>query len=393
MVIAYLLCVIVFAAASFVASYRAIHRAAGFGMDREAVSVHAELVVACATVEWLVVSSSLIAVPVMAFLTWFTWHATFFCARVLGRYFGGEPEKASIKRARYFSFFRRAFLNTNFVLIASPMIAFLAFLALDISRAASIEFVVKVFIFLILGMVPVVFLTHWIGYLRIRSRRNSKAGIEWYLFSNESIHSAFENVVAFVITLAIIAWVSIPGVFLVSEAIARAGSDWLCENSNYATAREAIVEAGYRPTNHNSAILSLPPEDDLFKNLSAFSAVGDVDSIKGQLEVLGRGLFMVITLATLFSIGLPSFTRAVLFSDHRQATKIILKSTLKSFSFLLLSQLVAQKLFFVDMSNLVGVSAVFGFVISYFLMVDSGQYQQATTDSKQKPEILAGGKS
>ena len=236
-------------------------------------------------------------------------------------------------------------------------------------------FIMKHCFYLIIICVPIIYITVWIIFISIRNRRKkkSKKKFDIFLFSQESIRRNFKTIIDAIVFFLILGWILIPGLFFCFDFTAVYFEKLILNKHSYKENYELIESEGYNNNLLKKATLKLPNVTNLKDELHAIRSIINYEKIKKNLKKMQRGLFFILTLVSFCEIGIPSIVNAVIFKNKRKALKNIFISTIKTTILIICLQLIISKGFFIDISNIIGLSSLFFIIISFFLMQDTIQ--------------------
>lgn len=243
---------------------------------------------------------------------------------------------------------------------------------------------VNFFVIIIAFAVPVVYTVLWGKYLIIRARKKIMSNFDKYLFSKQSIRRQFTSILTFLACLVVLGWILLYSLFGALERIERTGSSFLLNEFEYREKWDFIVEDGYLQYSTTSdSIAGVPSPDQLERSLSWLPALrSEARTLFPQFQ---KGMFFILTLASLFQIGIPSVISAAIYKDRRKALLGVFLATLKSTLLVGGLQLFIRKAFFVDISEVMGIGTVFLFTVSFFLMQQSVQPATTKRETESTP--------
>lgn len=234
-------------------------------------------------------------------------------------------------------------------------------------------------IFTSLGIIPV-WVIVWCNYLIIRKKRRNKLSFDNYLFSKSTIRNRFKEIFSILIFFALFGWLLIP-FLLKSFDYTESYAEKLMLDFSYKDKLEIIKSEGFDNYNDMYSKLNLPNPAELKKDLSVVSQLHILWNSKNALKLFQQGLFFIITLGAFLDIGIPSVLNALFYKSKRKALKLIFYTTLKSTAIILILQLIISNLFFIDVSDYLGIGTIFLFIMTFLLMQSSTNIESINKNS------------
>ncbi len=364
--------------ASFESLSRTLHYAQALELPAELLASHHRLAVSVAEQTWNTWVISLILlciwIPVVNVAGSICMAVTDGILLIVSR----EPLAEAKHRSRCEAALRKAAYR---VIWCGTIPVFLVFLYISPSYVATkpdipdmVHYFARVLQFVAV-VLPLLLWGHW---LSIRFRRKRRRGLDWYLFSNTSIRRHFEGSIKILVLLALFGRVLLPGLFVSFQALGQSGAATLERYSHYREIRAELFVNGYEPVpSEVLPSLRFPEAERLPESLELLPDITAPQAASALVRQLQHEMFLAATLYLLIAIGFPSIVRSLLFGEYRKSVKTVLSATVKSVALVLALELILQKVFFIDLGSVFGVTAAFFFVVSYFLMQDSRTHDPA----------------
>lgn len=223
---------------------------------------------------------------------------------------------------------------------------------------------------LVLICVPVIFGITWTYYLLLLNKKGARTYLRSYLFSNDSLRSSFCSIVGAMVFLAALGWFFVPALIISIKWLEEAAAQFMVGYMGYAGKYNYLMASVSSDLNGLPEILNPVKPENLSSHLSVLP-----DEWLAQYDIFlplfQKNMFLVLTAISCISIGMPAVVHAAISAGKRKASKLVLVATIKSTLLVAALQFFVREAFFVDISSLGGMGAVFLFSVSFFLMQQS----------------------
>lgn len=227
-----------------------------------------------------------------------------------------------------------------------------------------------------LFFVPIIFLVNWSLIIRLRySLGKNKKPIERinrYLFSSSSMRRRFKSILDILCYLALLGWFIIPAYFLTIQTLTARSSLVIDNMFDYNGLVKSLNGVSYEiKTEIFAPSGQIPQINQLTSFLDPFDNIASKQSYNIILKTLQPNFFFIVTLGGVLSIGLHVVSALFFLNLYKQAVKKVLIVTLKTLLIVGVLQLVIKKAYFIDISEPIGIGALFNFLMAFYFSHDN----------------------
>jgi hypothetical protein len=325
--------------------------------------------------EWLVTVLSLGLLLAWAAFAFLAWILTRLAIEVIWQIFYPTDPRFFRMYCRYTRFLFHAFRRSTplFIIIAVLVAAFIL-IEQRIWAITPEKGAIVIGITLLIA-VPYVWAVNWFSFFRIIRHHPRAYYLDQYFFSQHTARRRLKNIVDILVFLAILTWILLPGYFNtckeISNKVAFAAREVLDYEGKWNTLSQKVI---FNSSGNERWMIPSPSEVE--DRLDFAGGVRTILPLTAAFPTFQKYLFALIMFASFFDIGIPAIFNAVRQRGYRVALRRILVATVKTAIFLVILQLVVQKSYFIDMSELVGIGAMFSFIISFTLSHDETFYKK-----------------
>jgi hypothetical protein len=358
-------------------------RAADLFNSAKGALTYAELFFQFAFVRWSIIIGTVATVLIWMWVAYFGYMLTILIIDGFYQLFAKESPFFIARRTRYLRFLRKKLKKylhgALFIIILTALWLMIRMKFFELNPEEMVDF----FIIVIAFIIPVVYVLVWGRLLFIRRWKKQRAKFDVYLFSKWAIHKRFKTILDYCAFFTVFGWILLPSLFMSWVWLENAGTTFLLNSCDYKTKWNLIAGDLHSsiPAVSNS-IGGVPNPDELKKSLTSLR--DERRGLRNAFPRFQRGMFFIITFAALFEIGIPSVASATIYGDRRKALRGVFIATFKTTVLVGVLQLLIKKAFFVDISDVMGISTIFFFTVSFFLMQQS--LQPAIDKQKTEPE-------
>jgi hypothetical protein len=230
---------------------------------------------------------------------------------------------------------------------------------------------INLIVALSVAAVVTIFSITWINILWIRGQREDKRYLDRCFLSRQSIHLDFKNILVLLVFFAVLGWVFWPMLLHSVGRLEGAGNSLMLNRLEYGRNWDLLIREGYVPPKNAEWFAALPEPDKLATSWPGFREFLVGVDLRQVFVTLQHGMFLVVTIAALCVIGIPSIAAASVHRGRRNALRTAALATLKSGLVTIGLELFARKAYFVDISQATGIGTVFSLTLAFFLMMQT----------------------
>jgi hypothetical protein len=226
-----------------------------------------------------------------------------------------------------------------------------------------------------LGIVPYVYAFIWAWYIRILARHPRAGYLNLYLFSQHTARRKLKGAVDLLVFFALLSWFLLPTYFYVcksiSETVAFSVREILDEGGEWTALMQKIK---FESPDHKER--ALPAPNQLEERLNPIVSINDSFPIAKASPTMLMYLFAVVMFATFLELSIPATYNAVRTRGYQVTLRRVLVATMKTTVFLAALQFFVIKAYFIDMSEILGLGAMFAFIIAFAIAQDEHFYKK-----------------
>jgi hypothetical protein len=340
--------------------------------DVEAMGIYIHLLLVITIYQYICAILALFILLMWLLVAWLSLIVTRFIVEALFQLFYREDPLFVKQRTRFISVVdKKVRIRMNYFLVLFFALVLFYFIKINVYEL-SVSEIIKIFILLILTAIPFVWGIGWYGYYRVLKISKHRKSSEKYLFSFAAVQRGFKSTIDALIWLALFGLIILPALFRSIDSVSEYCAKQVSTKYNYTKYFGYLVEKGLPKEGIRiGKYASIPSPDILSNNLSPVGYKLEFSKLRTESKKLQNGFFMVVTFGGLLSVAIPAIGGFFLTRGRKKALLQILFVTLKTAIIAAALQIFISKTYFIDAGDPIGFAAVFMFVLSFFLALES----------------------